>query len=90
MLLTYLAFLSTWPDSHIVRKRGLVLAQTVTNRAADWYATCSARPAAVDDAIVAQWDAALKSEGLNPGTSADLAVAVAFVAATIDPTLRHR
>jgi len=42
-----------------------------------------------DDAIVAQWDAALKSEGVNPGTSADLTVAVAFVAATIDPALRR-
>jgi len=89
MLLTYLAFLSRWPDSHIVRKRGLAVAQTVTKRAADWYATYCARPRTTDDAIVAQWDAALKSEGVNPGTSADLTVAVAFVAATIDPALRR-
>jgi len=89
MLLTYLAFLSRWPDSHIVRRRGLALAQTVTNRAADWYSACCARPEMIDDATVARWDAALKSEGVNPGTSADLAVAVAFVAATIDPSVRH-
>ena len=36
---------------------------------------------------VAAWDERLKSAGLNPGTSADLAVASAFVAALADPRL---
>jgi len=90
MLRTYLAFLSHAPDSHIVRKMGPDVAQTVTRRAVPWYAACCARAGSVQDATLDEWDEELKSEGINPGTSADLAVAAAFVAATLDPTLRSR
>jgi triphosphoribosyl-dephospho-CoA synthase len=87
MLASYLAFLASAPDSHIVRKHGAPLAQTVTEEARDcldaW--NVSAQPPAAD--AVAAWDERLKGAGLNPGTSADLAVASAFVAAVADPRL---
>ena len=80
MLDVFLSFLSNWPDSHIVRKQGAALAQSVTCDAAmhraNWRA--SGHPAE-SDALEA-WDAGLKARGINPGTSADLAVATLFVA----------
>ena len=80
MLDAFLTYLSHWPDSHIVRKQGTVVAQSVTCDAAmhrtNWRA--SGRPAE-SDALDA-WDAGLKARGINPGTSADLAVATLFVA----------
>ncbi|MDR5817471.1 triphosphoribosyl-dephospho-CoA synthase [Caballeronia sp. LZ033] len=83
MLDAFLMFLSRWPDSHIVRKHGAAPAQSVTRDAAlqraRWRdAGCSAQSAALD-----VWDEELKSRGINPGTSADLAVATLFVALTI-------
>ncbi|MDR5783048.1 triphosphoribosyl-dephospho-CoA synthase [Caballeronia sp. LZ065] len=83
MLDAFLMFLSRWPDSHIVRKQGAPLAQSVTRDAAlqraRWReAGCPALSAALD-----LWDAELKSRGINPGTSADLAVATLFVTLTI-------
>lgn len=41
-------------------------------------------------AELAAWDRSLKARGLNPGTSADLSVATAFVAAACDPVLGRR
>ncbi|MCE4545464.1 MULTISPECIES: triphosphoribosyl-dephospho-CoA synthase [unclassified Caballeronia] len=80
MLDAFLAFLCGWPDSHIVRKLGAAVAQSVTRDAAkhraDWRA--AGRPA--QSAELDAWDAALKARGINPGTSADLAVATLFVA----------
>ncbi|SAL87933.1 ATP:dephospho-CoA triphosphoribosyl transferase [Caballeronia arvi] len=80
MLDAFLTFLCGWPDSHIVRKLGASVAQSVTRDAAmhraDWRA--AGRPA--QSAALDAWDAGLKSRGINPGTSADLAVATLFVA----------
>jgi len=87
MLACYLAFLASAPDSHIVRKHGAALAHTVTEDARtlfDAWRTSDKVPPA--DAVAA-WDERLKEAGLNPGTSADLAVASAFVAAMLDPRL---
>ncbi|KXV02329.1 triphosphoribosyl-dephospho-CoA synthase [Caballeronia megalochromosomata] len=85
MLDAFLAFLSGWPDSHIVRKQGAAVAQSVTRDAArhraNWrIAGCPAVSTALDD-----WDAELKARGINPGTSADLAVATLFVALATSP-----
>ncbi|MEX3951042.1 triphosphoribosyl-dephospho-CoA synthase [Paraburkholderia sp. EG287B] len=85
VLLTWLGFLARWPDSHIARKHGQACAQRVSSEAAAWLAGGPQRlfaPHALDE-----WDAALKSAGLNPGTSADLMVATLFAAACMDPTL---
>jgi triphosphoribosyl-dephospho-CoA synthase len=87
MLACYLEFLATGADSHIVRKHGAPLAHTVTDAARTrleaWRTT--GKPPAAD--VLATWDDSLKAAGINPGTSADLAVAAAFVAAAMDPRL---
>jgi triphosphoribosyl-dephospho-CoA synthase len=79
MLCTFLTFLARFDDSHIVRKHGPATARAVSLEAASWL------PRAVADGEAARpglmkWDARLKAAGINPGTSADLAVATAFVA----------
>jgi triphosphoribosyl-dephospho-CoA synthase len=81
----FLTFLATWPDSHILRKHGAAVAQSVT-RAAREHRTQGgpAQPAAYAAQLNA-WDAELKSQGVNPGTSADLTVATLFIAALLDP-----
>src|SRR5262249_8747592 len=79
MLASYPGFLASGLDSHIVRKHGEALAHSVTEEAraciAGWHAS---RTPPSPDALAA-WDERLKGAGLNPGTSADLAVASAFV-----------
>jgi triphosphoribosyl-dephospho-CoA synthase len=87
MLASYLAFLAAEPDSHIVRKHGVALAHSVTAEAATWLATWSASHVPPRADALAAWDERLKNTGLNPGTSADLAVASAFIAAMLDPRL---
>lgn len=81
----FLGFLAGRPDSHIVRKLGSAVAQTVTAEAADWHARLQADPAAGETVVFAQWDEALKRAGINPGTSADLTVCTLFAAALIRP-----
>jgi triphosphoribosyl-dephospho-CoA synthase len=84
----FLAFLSGWPDSHIVRKHGLRVAQSVTHEARrrhDAMHRAHARGAVADELLtLAAWDAELKAQGINPGTSADLTVATLFVAGLVD------
>lgn len=76
----YLAFLAGFPDSHIVRKYGATVAARICTAASPVeakvrHATC------LDDILpdILAWDAKLKDEGINPGTSADLTVATLFV-----------
>lgn len=78
-LAVYLAFLATAPDTHILRKHGAARAEAVRAAAAAWRAMLdgSDEPAALLPGLL-RWDAALKHEGLNPGTSADLTVATLF------------
>ncbi len=78
----YLAFLAAFPDSHILRKHGLVAAQAVSTEARYW-CTRLAEDARSAQPALAQWDRRLKDAGFNPGTSADLAVATAFVAQAV-------
>lgn len=76
----YLEFLAAWPDSHIVRKHGAAVAHCVMAEAEPWLRR-SRRGEPLDaDRAFAEWDEALKARGLNPGTSADLAVASVFAA----------
>jgi triphosphoribosyl-dephospho-CoA synthase len=78
-LAAYLGFLSAFPDTHIVRKLGLPTAEAVRQRAATFHKSlqASACPAGLLPELLA-WDATLKAEGVNPGTSADLTVATLF------------
>ncbi len=82
VLETYFTYLCAWPDSHIVRKHGVDVAHAVQREASTY---CDARDATLlaDKPRIAAWDANLKSRGINPGTSADLVVATAFVHETI-------
>lgn len=84
----FLAFLSGWPDSHIVRKHGLPVAQSVTREARkrqDAIHRALARGGLANELLaLGQWDAELKAQGINPGTSADLTVATMFVAGVAD------
>jgi triphosphoribosyl-dephospho-CoA synthase len=81
MLRAWLAFLARWPDSHIVRKQGVAVAQTVLKQAAGLDQRLRREGPAALAAELALWDETLKSRGINPGTTADLAVATAMLAA---------
>jgi len=82
VLKTWLAFLSHWPDSHIARKHGIDVARKVTLDARKWH-----MQTALDFEKLAAWDQAMKRDGINPGTTADLTVATLFAAACLDPSL---
>ncbi len=83
----FLAFLAAWPDSHIVRKLGKAVAQTVTADARRWRRALLADAAAGEGKGFAAWDESLKAAGINPGTSADLTVATLFAAALAWPEI---
>ena len=75
----YLEFLAGFPDSHIARKHGLAVAQAISREAQRRLRRWRGDAAAAQPDL-AIWDAELKSTGINPGTSADLAVATAYLA----------
>ncbi len=72
----YLGFLGRFEDSHIVRKFGDETAKQVQSRAAVLDAELLRResPEEMTEELL-EFDAGLKAQGLNPGTSADLTVA---------------
>ncbi|MCE7028159.1 triphosphoribosyl-dephospho-CoA synthase [Jiella avicenniae] len=79
-LAVYLAFASRFADSHIARKYGLETAEACRKR----FETFSNALNGIADpekrlAAALAFDAALKRDGRNPGTSADLTVATLFV-----------
>jgi len=78
-LAVYLAFLSSFPDSHVVREHGPAVGEKVRRRGMEFeHLLRQARePKALVPDLLA-WDAALKQRGINPGTSADLTVATLF------------
>jgi triphosphoribosyl-dephospho-CoA synthase len=78
---TFLACLAAWPDSHIVRKHGLASAHSVMAEARSWHERAQAGQALDADPAFAAWDESLKTRAINPGTSADLSVATALLAA---------
>lgn len=67
----FLHWLARFPDSHIVRKHGEAVAQTVMRAAQGWAGVAQPQR----DPAYAAWDESLKARGINPGTSADLTVA---------------
>jgi triphosphoribosyl-dephospho-CoA synthase len=77
----FLGYLGGIPDSHIVRKHGEALAQTVMAAAQAF----AAGESPDGDAGLAAWDESLKAQGINPGTSADLTVATLFLAGLLGP-----
>src|SRR5205807_1540930 len=76
---TFLAFLGSLDDTHIVRKLGPGVAREVRLRAAELSRRLALEPdpSALGGALLA-FDAELKAAGINPGTSADLTVATVF------------
>jgi triphosphoribosyl-dephospho-CoA synthase len=83
MQAAFLEFTAALPDSHIVRKHGGAVAQSVIREAAPWRARARAGAVLDHDPAFARWDEDLKARGLNPGTSADLCVASALAAALL-------
>jgi triphosphoribosyl-dephospho-CoA synthase len=78
-LAVYLGFLSEFPDSHIVRKHGAETAAEVCRTAMKFNALLwSAQQPADRLGDFLALDTALKTRGINPGTSADLTVATLF------------
>ncbi|QIB35126.1 triphosphoribosyl-dephospho-CoA synthase [Ancylobacter pratisalsi] len=76
---THLGFMAAFPDSHIARKFGPAVAETVREEAAALLAFVDFHaPEAVRHPPLLAFDASLKRRGLNPGTSADLTVATLF------------
>jgi len=80
MQAAFLELLATLPDSHIVRKHGDAMAQSVMAQARPWRARVRRGEKVADDPAFARWDQDLKERGLNPGTTADLGVATALAA----------
>lgn len=78
----YLYWLAHWPDSHIARKYGNAQAQAIQQTAQQHFAAFTAleNPKKHMGALLA-WDTTLKQAGINPGTSADLTVITALLAA---------
>jgi triphosphoribosyl-dephospho-CoA synthase len=76
----YLALLSAFADSHIVRIHGEAVAHTVMTAAQAWHARAHDLHTLDDDPAFAAWDEALKAARINPGTTADLTVATLLIA----------
>ena len=80
-LAVYLAFLSRFADTHIVRKYGADAAEAVMREAQVFAARARAESdASLFTSDLLAFDARLKRERINPGTSADLTVATLFAA----------
>lgn len=79
----FLAFLASGPDSHIVRKHGSALAHSVLRAAVPWRDRAQRGEHFAADPAFEAWDEALKAQGINPGTSADLTVATLMAAALL-------
>jgi triphosphoribosyl-dephospho-CoA synthase len=76
----YLNLLARWPDSHLLRKFGDSVAQSVTQEARRIDAEIMTKSWSSQlERELAAWDSRLKIRGLNPGTSADLTVATLFL-----------
>ncbi len=77
----YLALLARYPDSLVARKFGMDKAERIRRDAELLYSEFSGsqEPAAFAERLLAM-DGGLKKDGLNPGTTADFAVAAVLVA----------
>lgn len=80
-----LTFASRYPDSHVLRKHGPARAEALQARAGEVLERLQAAPdGGAWHRELTGFDRALKAEGLNPGTSADLTVAT-LLALRLDP-----
>lgn len=75
----YLRIFGRWPDTHIARKFGQQIANAVCEEAREIQNSFLAKSPQAAMPLLQRFDADLKNRGINPGTSADLTVAV-FVA----------
>lgn len=75
----YMTLLEAFPDSHIVRKFSLPVAEKVQNWASELKSAWSPVPATAAAPGLLALDQKLKAEGLNPGTTADFVVATLFL-----------
>jgi triphosphoribosyl-dephospho-CoA synthase len=79
----YLTFLSSFPDTHIVRKWGPEAAEWVRSEAEKLrYRLLTSEHRRLP--ILLNFDRAIKARGLNPGTSADLTVTTLFAKSLIN------
>ena len=75
----YLEFLTAFPDSHVLRKQGAAVAAALMSEAREVRRQLAAEKSdAVRRDHLFAFDARLKWQGINPGTSADLTVASLF------------
>ena len=82
----YLTLLASFADSHIVRIHGEAVAHIVMTAAQGW-ARRMQRDGQLDvDPDFAAWDASLKADRINPGTTADLTVAALLIAGLTSPS----
>ena len=75
----HMSLLAQLPDSHISRKYGLDAAEAVRREAASLSRHWSPFTQPASLAPLLEFDASLKKQRLNPGTTADLVVATLFV-----------
>jgi triphosphoribosyl-dephospho-CoA synthase len=80
MLGLHLEFLARQTDSHIARRHGNSLAHSVMEQTLVWRDAWRADRLQASDEGLRRWDLELKSQNINPGTTADLCVACAMVA----------
>lgn len=74
----HMRVLAAFPDSHVARKHGLAAARWLKAAAKDKMPLATPPIAPGARARLLEFDAELKSKGLNPGTTADLVVATLF------------
>ena len=75
----YLHYLSAFADSHIARKFGAARAEATRKKAAHILERVHALKDGTErEKLLLAFDAELKHDGINPGTSADLTVATLF------------
>ncbi|WP_075216724.1 triphosphoribosyl-dephospho-CoA synthase [Mongoliimonas terrestris] len=79
-LAVYFTFASTWPDTHVSRKHGPEVAEHVRRLFAEKLEIA----AQYDLPALLDFDRELKLLGVNPGTSADLTVAVEFLVRVLE------
>lgn len=75
----YLYFLSAFPDSHVARKHGNIVAGNTRKEAVQILKRIEGLSEGKErEKVLLAFDAKLKADGINPGTSADLTVATLF------------
>jgi triphosphoribosyl-dephospho-CoA synthase len=82
----FLRIFGRWPDTHIARKFGQEVADAACEEAREVQARFLATSPQAAMPLLQRFDGDLKKRGLNPGTSADLTVAV-FVAVRLQQAI---